>query len=196
MKQNLFIAGQTGSGKSYHVKNEILPDVIANDPRFRIIIDYKNEYDGDFVLVSKMTQPEKYGQVYHYAKKHKKNQVVVKMDRYDPVYLDVFFTYLNDVQDKILIWDEASFYYEDLKRGKIPFETKKFFRSSTLAHNRNHNCILITQSPQDIPKMILGQFQSGLIFNLKPFQLEYLYHAAFIPEKSYDFSEPYKFYKV
>ena len=196
MNKNLFIAGQTGSGKSYHVKTVILPDIIANDPRFRLIVDYKNEYDGDFVCVSKMTSPAKYDQVYRYAVRHKKNQAVIKMDRYDPEYFDVLFSYLNQCRDKILIFDEASFYFEDLKRGKIPFDTKRFFRSATLQHNQSHNVILITQSPQDIPKMILGQFQDGLIFYLKPFQLEYLYKAAFIPRADYDFSEKYKFYKV
>ena len=191
--KNTFIAGQTGSGKSYHVKNVIIP---ALDDRFKIIVDYKNEYAGNHVLISKMTTPQKYGDVYHFCKEHKIKTLVLKIDNYEPEYFDVLFTYLNDVSDKILIFDEASFYFEDLKKSHMPFETKRFFRSSTLPHNKNHNCILITQSPQDIPKIILGQFQEGFIFDLKPFQLEYLYSNAFIPQKTYDFSKPYTFYKV
>ena len=191
--KNIFIAGQTGSGKSYHVKNQIIPNL---DERFKIIVDYKNEYTGNYACISNMTSPDKYGEIYHYCKEHRIKTMVIKINNYDPDLLVILFQYLNDVSDKILIFDEASFFFEDLKRGDIPFEVKRFFRSSTLPHNKNHNVILITQSPQDIPKIILGQFQEGLIFNLKPFQLEYLYHNAFIPEKEYDFSKPYTFYKV
>jgi hypothetical protein len=201
LKKNIFIAGQTGSGKSFFVKHKLIPLFLKDDFRPLIILDMKNEYDNGLkVDINQVKNPFDYAKIFagEYTKKAPKVLILKCMD-YTTDDIERLLIYMNDSMNKILIWDESSFYFEDLKHKELPYEIKKFIRTKTLPHNANHNVIFITQSPQDIPKIVIGQCSKGYIFELMPFQLRYLYMNDFVPEKPENYTFPvgkHKYYEI
>lgn len=201
MIDNLFIAGTTGSGKSHHFKEHILPVAIKEKEFQIIILDMKNEYHcGLTVPLHSIKRPMDLAniEVGNYTKGRAPRLLVLKADWYTPNEIEGIFEYLCKARRKLLVFEEASFYFEDLKTGKLPDWTKRFFRQTLLPHNNDNRCILITQSPTDIPKIVLGQLQKGIIFELKPFQLKYLYEKEFLPNPpdAYPFEKPYQYYEI
>lgn len=206
MIDSLFIAGQTGSGKSYYFEHRILPELLKDKEFQTILLDMKNQYHmGLSAPLGQIKTPMDLAniEVGNYTKGRKPPLVVLKADMFTPSQIETVFEYLCKAGKKVLVFEEAAFYFEDLKGKPVPFWTKRFFRQSLLPHNNDNRVILITQYPTDIPKLILGQLDKGIIFKLKDFQLKYLHEKDFLPSgpEAYPFPEDRadfvgKFYEV
>ena len=201
MKDNMFIAGRTHSGKTYDIQNVIIPGLLSDDKRQIVIIDHKNEYNkGVSIDINLIPNLKTFHAINSgkYTKKKIPEIIIVKALDFDPDDITMIYKYLCLTRNKILIHDEVSFYYEDLKTGKIPIWTKKFIRAATMEHNNNHNAIFCSQSPQDVPKTVYGQFQTGKIFKLNNTQLDYLHKSKFLANKPeyYKFNKPYQYYSI
>ena len=185
-EQNLFIAGQTGIGKTYFAKNILLPYILEHDKRQIIILDVKEtEFDLGFIVsINAFQKIEDYAEcsLGFWCKNKKRPRIItIKCKRFRMEQIELLFHYLCESYDKILIFDEASFYLKEYKHGRIPLYTNEFYRITTLSHNRRNNSILITQYPNDIPTEIIGSHQRGFLFYLYPKQIKYLSDANWIP---------------
>lgn len=192
LEDNFLIAGRTKSGKSYHFEHEILPNILEKDYRPVIILDYKNQYrGGSFVNLRNIPTAEHLAEIMNgvHTNGRKVKYLRIISRNYNKIKIDnVLFRYLCQSEPKIFVMEEGHFYFEELKNRRVPYWTKTFFRTSTGEHNiyedgtGGHNCILITQYPNDIPSTILNAFNEGHIFYLPPKSLKYLYDQKYFDE--------------
>jgi len=87
------------------------------------------------------------------------------IERADRVKL---FTLFNYVRDRTFIIDEAAWclnWPPQEPETKHQVETS-FIRAKTLSHNLNHNLIMASQFPCDIPKVFLQQMNYWILFKL------------------------------
>ena len=207
LEDNLFIAGRTGSGKSYFFKNTILPKLMT-EKRQIIIIDMKKEYDiGIKVNINSLDCIERIAEIEigKYTLDKNKNPIppkilVIDAHRYQIDQIDMIFQYLNYSKNKILIFEESAFFFgtPKIKTGYLPEETEVFLRCGTNQHNHGHNIIFITQYPNDIPKKVLSVCSRGYLFYLSMAALQYLYDKQFIedrPEEVKAQISPFRSYK-
>lgn len=201
---NTAVCGKTGSGKTFFVKNSILPDLYNSKKEYRqvIILDMKNEYDKYFdaeVDIKNLKSVNFLRDIMigkNKATKGKKPKILkIKADVYTIPQVEIVFEYLCKTKHKILLFEEGAFFFEDLKKMGWPKWTKLFIRARTMKHNGNNNIILVTQAPNDMPKVYFGQFDKLYLFKLKPFQIKYLFQIGMVDQKEYDFSVDYSYYE-
>lgn len=192
LDDNSLIAGRTKSGKSYYFEHEILPHINEEDFRPIIILDYKDQYFiGDRIHICHLETAEKLSQVMRgeFTKGRKPKVLRIIDQDYNPWRIDrVIFKYLCHASPKIFVMEEGHFYFEKYKHKPLPYYTRRFFRTMTGEHNMypdgtgGHNCIIITQYPNDIPSTVLNAFGDGAIFYLPPKSLKYLYDQKFLED--------------
>ena len=203
--ENTLFAGNTGTGKSYKFKHDLLPLIADKSKEYRqvIILDMKSEYKKhpvDFVVnindIADYTILHKIMNGYYTEKAPK--ILSINSEDYQVHQIDeIIFQYLNIYRNKIIVFEEAGFFFEDTKK-QWPKEMKKFIRTKTLAHNFDSNIVCITQFPNDFSKNFLGAFDRGFIFSLKRAQVKYLYDAGYLDDKNFDWGkkEEHKFCEV
>lgn len=201
LNDNLFIAGRTGAGKSYYFEHEILPKLIHEDHRQIILLDFKDQYKvGHYIDINDIEGPFHLAKIMtgEYNKGKKPKLVNIKTGRFTVDRIEMIFSYLNQTQNKILIMEEGAFFFRKLNSRNLPEECEVYIRTQTGGHNANHNFILITQYPNDIPGSVIDAFSNGFLFFLPPRALTYLHHTNFLMAKPMDVFRkiaPFKSYK-
>lgn len=187
----MMIAGRSRSGKSYHFEHAVLPELIKNDWRQIWILDMKGQYMFGTCVNLKSIKGMKHMAEIAIGKHSPRGKdgklrapriITIRTPYYSVDEIEMVFAYMNRSANKILVMEEAAFYFEDLKKKTLPDETKYYIRCSTGDHNLNNNMVLITQYPNDVPTPFLNMFNKGRIFYLPPKAIDYLCSKNFIAD--------------